>query len=120
MKTETIERLERELKQSYRGVLSATDAGRRLVKLPEVYFPRGCRPEVSEALVVLDPAADKPEFYLSVFPTLASGAVPARGQIFIGGQNWNTFSYSLQHWQADENTAEQFVEGKLRRFALAT
>jgi hypothetical protein len=119
MKPQTVERLESELAQAYTGTTSASDAARRLVKLPEIHFPAGCRPSIARALVVIDPASDKPELYLSDIPILASGNRPATGQLVIAGETWNSFSFALRNWDPDTNTAEQFVEGKLRRFSLA-
>ncbi len=118
MQPQTVERLEAELKQAYAGATSAPDAGRRLVKLPEVHFPAGCRPDTARALVVIDPAADKPELYLSDIPTLPTGSKPATGQVVVAGETWNSYSYALRNWEADKNTGEQFVQGKLRRFSL--
>jgi len=114
MTSETIERLEQELKEGYKGAVSAKDGALTLVKLPEVSFCTGCEPRVSEALVVLDPANPKPLFYLRVIPAVR-GAQPAHGTGVVGGDNWCTYSYNLR-W--DETlTAVQFVQGMLRRFA---
>lgn len=110
----TIEHLVSELKENYRGAVSAKDGTLTLVRLPEVYFPRGCQPTSTEALVAFDPAKAKPDFYLKVIP-LIRGAQPQHGTAVVGGDNWCTFSYNLR-W-TDDHTGMQFVEGMLRRFA---
>jgi hypothetical protein len=117
--TETITRFEQELKDGFSGAASALDGTRHLLKL-EVHFPAGCKPEKTRALVVLDPAGAAPELYLAELPTLASGNRPAGGTVSVGGKIWNTFSFALRNWNVDTHTAVQFVEGKLRRFALAS
>jgi hypothetical protein len=109
-----IERLTSELKENYRGALSARDGTLTLVRLPEVHFPAGCQPGSTEALVAFDPAKAKPDFYIKVIPSMR-GAQPQHGTAVVGGDNWCTFSYNLS-WTED-HTAVQFVEGMLRRFA---
>jgi hypothetical protein len=115
---ETIQRFEDELRQAFDGCVVANDANRKLIRLALVDFPVGCIPQRSAALVVLDPAADRPEFYLAQVPRLASGTQPATGQVIVGGEIWNTYSYAVQNWEQIKNTAVQFVQAKLRRFAL--
>lgn len=114
MTQETIERLTAELRENYRGALSAKDGALTLVSLPEVHFPVACRPDSTEALVAFDPAKPKPDFYIKVVPSVR-GAQPSHGACVVGGDNWCTFSYNLR-WTED-HTAVQFVEGMLRRFA---
>ena len=119
MNPDTMQRFEDELRQAFDGSVVANDANRKLIKLATVDFPDGCIPQRSAALVVLDPAADKPEFYLAQVPRLASGNQPATGQVMVGGEIWNTYSYAVQNWDQIRSTAVQFVQAKLRRFALA-
>ena len=114
MTKEAIERLASELKEDYRGAVSAKDGALTLVRLPEVHLPPGCQPASTEALVALDPAKPKPDFYIKVIPS-THGAQPPHGACVVGGDNWCTFSYNLR-WTED-HTAIQFVEGMLRRFA---
>jgi len=110
----TIERLTSELKENYGGAMSAKDSTLTLVRLPEVYFPPGCQPASTEALVVFDPAKAKPDFYVKVIPSMR-GTQPQHGTAMVGGNNWCTYSYNLR-W-TDNHTGVQFVEGMLRRFA---
>ena len=114
MTAETIEHLAEELKENYRGAMSAKDATLTLVRLPALHFPPGCQPASTEALVVFDPAKAKPDFYLRVIPSIR-GAQPQHGTAMVGGDNWRSYSYNLR-W-TEEHTAVQFVEGMLRRFA---
>jgi hypothetical protein len=114
MTEETIERLTAELKNSYQGAVAAKDGGSTLVRLPEVHFPPSCQPASAAALVVIDPAKPKPDFYLRVIPRVR-GVHPQHGNALVGGDNWCTFSYNLG-WN-EEHTGVQFVEGMLRRFA---
>ncbi len=114
MTAETIERLVAELKENYRGAVNAKDGTLTLVRLPEVHFLPGCQPASTEAMVVLDPAKAKPEFYIRVIPSVR-GSQPQHGTAIVGGDNWCTYSYNLR-WTED-HTAVQFVEGMLRRFA---
>ena len=110
----TIERLMSELKENYRGAATAKDGALMLVRLPDVHFPPGCQPASTEALVVLDPAKAKPDFYIRVIPS-TRGSQPQHGTAVVGGDNWCSFSYNLR-WTED-HTAVQLVEGMLRRFA---
>jgi hypothetical protein len=114
MTPETTERLAAELKENYRGAVSAKDGTLTLVRLPDVHFPPGCQPTSTEALVILDPAKAKPDFYIKVIPSV-HGAQPQHGTAVVGGDNWCTYSYNLR-WTED-HTAVQFVAGMLRRFA---
>jgi len=114
MTAENIDRLAGELKASYQGALVAQDGRVTVVRLPEVGFPQSCSPKSTEALVSLDPGKPKPDFFLKRIPSLR-GAQPQHGTITVGGESWCTFSYNLR-WN-ENSTAEQFVEGMLRRFA---
>ena len=83
MNPDTMQRFENELRQAFDGCVVANDANRKLIRLATVDFPDGCIPQRSAALVVLDPSADKPEFYLAQVPRLASGNQPATGQSLV-------------------------------------
>jgi len=114
MTLETIQLLEQELRATYPSAVTALDGGRRLVSLPEVDFPKGCRPSMGGALVVLDPNAAKPEMYLSQVPVLPSGGSVSVGTVSIGGQAWQTFSFNVA-WEEGKHNAIQYVEAKLAR-----
>jgi len=112
--TETIELLEAELRASYPAAIAATDAGRRLIQLPQIHFPAGCNPETGSALVILDPTTPKPDLYLTKVPTLPSGNQVSIGTLTLAGQTWQSFSFNVT-WEEGKHTAIQFVEGKLAR-----
>jgi hypothetical protein len=114
VKTETIQLHEEELRASYPNAVAATDGGRRLIQLPQVHFPAGCKPETGSALIVLDPATPKPDLYLTQVPTLPSGNQVSIGTVTLAGQTWQTFSFNVT-WEEGKHTAIQFVEGKLAR-----
>lgn len=105
-----------ELKRAFPDVKTATDGSQTLVRLPVVTFPRGCRPSETEALVVLRPGAN-PELYVKVIPSRSDGGTPrSTGTTTIAGESWCTFSFNLA-WDAGCHSAEQFVYGRLSRFA---
>lgn len=110
----TIQLIEEELRAAYPEATAATDAGRRLIRLPEVHFPAGCKPEIAAALMVLDPNAPKPDLYLNVVPVLRSGNQVSTGTVTLAGQTWQTFSFNVA-WDEGRHTAIQFIEGKLAR-----
>lgn len=114
MTRETITIVEEELKAAYPTATAATDGSRRLIRLPEVHFPAGCEPEAGGALIVLDPAAPKPEMYLTEVPVLPSGNRVSIGTVTVAGQSWQTFSFNVT-WEEGRHTAIQFVEAKLAR-----
>lgn len=117
MTQESIERLVAELKAVFPDARSAREGTQTLVRLPSVSFPKGCRPAASEALVVLDPQAP-PQLHLKVIPTRSDGGTPrSTGTTTIAGESWCTFSFNLQ-WDENRHSGEQFVLGRLRRFAL--
>lgn len=116
--TEHIERLIAELAEDYPNSERAVDGGSTLVRIPELYLPRGCAPETTLGLVVLDPTQPKPQFFVRQVPRLANGATPRNvTPTTVGGESWFTYSFNLQ-WDEHRNSAVQFVEGQLRRFAL--
>lgn len=114
MTSDNIARFESELKDAYGGATVTTDGGRRLVRLPALQLPDGCKPSSTVGLVVLDPTAAKPDLVLKEVPTMKSGSRPAVGTIGIAGESWQSYSFNLQ-WEEEKHTAIQFVEGKLRR-----
>jgi len=114
MTRENIERLTAELKENYADAVTAKDGDLTLVRLPEVHFPPGCQPASARAMVALDIAKPKPDFYLKVVPSVC-GAPPQHCTAVVAGDSWCTFSYNLR-WD-EEHTAVQFVEGMLRRFS---
>lgn len=117
MTQETIVRLVSELKVAFPGARTAGDGAQTLVRLPSVPFPRGCQPAASEALVVLDPQA-APQLHLKVIPSRPDGGRPrSTGTTTVAGESWCTFSFNMQ-WDESRHSAEQFVHGRLRRFAL--
>ncbi len=119
MTAETIQRLEEEITAAYSDTTSTTDAGRRLIRLPKVNFPVGCKPEAGVALIVLDPTASKPDLYLAEVPSLPSGNRVSVGTVAVAGQTWQTFSFNL-NWDEGGHTGVQFVEGKLARLRRAS
>ncbi len=118
MTTETISRLVDELAHAYPGATCATENQLTLVKLPEVFFPKGGSFDSTTALVVLDPQQATPKLLLARTPPLPNGAgrKNVNAETFAG-EGWFTFSFS-QPWDEGTHTAVQFVEGRLRRFAL--
>lgn len=118
MTQETIDRLAAELKAAFPGAKTAREGTQTLVRLPAVPFPQGCQPAASEALVVLDPQAG-PQLHLKVIPTRADGGTPrSTGTTMVAGESWCTFSFNVR-WDEKRHSGEQFVLGKLRRFALS-
>ncbi len=114
---ENIRRLASELKVFYTGAAVAEDGGRTWVKLPKVHFPSGRNPETTSALVELDPGQPQPQFFLRDVPALPTGQRPNVSPVTLAGESWFTYSFNLR-WDENQHTAVQFVEGKLRRFAL--
>jgi hypothetical protein len=118
MTADTIARLVDELTRNYSGASSTVEGSVTLVKLPSVFFPNGCRPDHSPALVLLDPQQPAPRLLLKQLPSLKNGCTPRSvGSETIAGEGWFSFSYN-QPWNEISHTALQFVEGGLRRFAL--
>lgn len=117
MTAETTTGVADELTREYPGASSAVDGSLTLVKLPEVFFPDGCKPDRSAALVVLDPQQAAPRLLLKQLPMLKNGRAPRSvGSETIAGEGWHSFSFN-QPWNEATHTALQFVEGRLRRFA---
>ena len=117
MTPEKIQALVSELIDNYTDAAEAQDGGRTLVKLPAVQLPPGCQPSSTDVIVVFTPGASKPDLVVRTAPRLPNGALPNTSSMMVAGENWVTYSFNLE-WDADRHSAVQFVEGKLRRFAL--
>ena len=116
MNTETIGRIVAELRGAFPDAKTAEDGNRTLVRLTTVPFPKGCKPDETEALVVLTPGATQPELYVKAIPLRPDGGVPrSTGTTSVGGESWCTFSYSVP-WDENRHTAMQFVLARLGRF----
>ena len=117
MKRENLLQIVDELAREYEGATRLEDGGKALVKLPEVIFPKGCNPISTRALVVLDEQQPAPQLLIEKVPTLANGKTPRSvSATAIAGDPWYSFSFN-QRWDENTNSAVQFVEGRLRRFA---
>lgn len=117
MNTETIARLVEDLGRSYSGSSHMKEGTRTFVRLPEVRFPEGCVPASTKAIVLLDEQAD-PQLLLETLPKLRNGNTPrSTNTQLVGETSWFGFSFN-QVWDENRNSAVQFVEGRLRRFAL--
>jgi len=118
VKRENLARIVEELAAEYVGASRAEEGNKTLVKLPKVIFPIGCDPTDTSALVVLEDQQPSPQLFLKLVPTLPSGKAPRSvNPLPLAGETWYGFSFN-QPWDEDANTAVQFVEGRLRRFAL--
>src|SRR5690349_16140229 len=116
MNAASIETFVQELREAFLGAKVALDGTRTLVRLPTVAFPSGCKPETTEALVVLADGAD-PELYVKVIPKRPDGGTPrSTGTVPVGSETWCTFSFKVQ-WDGSRHSAVQFVMGRLARFA---
>jgi hypothetical protein len=114
--TDTIDRIVAELRGAFPEAKTAEDGDRTLVRLPAVPFPKGCKPDETEALVVLTPGAAQPELYVKVIPLRPDGGTPrSTGTTSVGGESWCTFSFSVQ-WDESRHSAVQFVLAHLGRF----
>jgi len=117
MNKETITRIVQELGLAYTNSSRTTEGARTFVMLPGVSFPAGCDPASTRAVVVLDEQGP-PQLLVEVIPTLPNGKTPrSTNTQLVGGASWFGFSFN-QPWDENNNTAQQFVEGRLRRFAL--
>lgn len=119
MTKENLERLLKELAAEYTDATRFQEGGKTLVKIPSVYFPDGCMPPNATALVVLEEGQPAPQLFLKMLPTLPNGKTPRSvSTATFAGDSWHGFSFN-QPWDENSNTAVQFVEGRLRRFALS-
>ena len=118
MKPENHRRLLDELARDYPDAASTVDATRTLVKLPVVNLPKGCVPAQTAALIVIDESQPAPQLYVKQLPRLPNGSAPrSTSPAQFGGESWYSFSFN-QPWDEQRHTAVQFIEGRLRRFAL--
>jgi len=118
MKPENRRRVIDELASAYPDAMSTTEGARTLVRIPRVNLPKGCAPSQTSALVVIEVSQPAPQLYVKELPKLANGRSPrSTSAVQFAGETWCTFSFN-QLWDEDRHTALQFVEGRLRRFAL--
>ena len=118
MTKENLKRLIRELAEEYTSATRVEEGGKMFVKIP-VDFPDGCSPTNTTALVILDEAQPTPQLFLKTLPTLPNGKTPRSiSADTFAGDSWHGFSFK-QEWDENSHTAVQFVEGRLRRFALS-
>jgi hypothetical protein len=114
--TDAVDRMVVQLREAFPTARTAQDGARTLVRLPTVPFPEGCKPDETEALVVLTSGTAQPELYVRVIPLRPDGGTPrSTGTTFVGGESWCTFSFSVQ-WDENRHTAVQFVLARLARF----
>ena len=119
MTKENLKRVLEELAAQYTNASRLDEGGKTLVKVPAVYFPDGCTPASATALIVLDESQPAPQLFLRTVPTLPNGKTPrSLNTATFAGESWHGFSFS-QAWDEHSHTAVQFVEGRLRRFALS-
>jgi len=119
MTSDAISRVRAELLAEYDGASEATEGQVVFIRLPKVFFPDGCKPATTSALVVLDPNQSAPKLLIRAAPQLPNGVAPKSvGPEGAAGEGWFTFSFN-QPWDENTHTAVQFVEGRLRRFAKA-
>lgn len=118
MKRENVDRFIAELAAEYAGASRVDEGQTTFVKLPEVMFPDGCNPPATSALVLLDVQHPTPQLFVKRVPTLPNGNTPRSvSAVPLAGDTWHSFSFN-QPWDENAHTALQFVEGRLRRFAL--
>lgn len=119
MTKENLKRLLKELAEGYTDAVNLEEGGKTLVKIPSVSFPNGCTPASTTALVVLDEGQPTPQLFLKTLPTLPNQKTPRSvSTVTFVGDSWHGFSFK-QEWDENSHTAVQFVEGRLRRFALS-
>lgn len=117
MNAEAISRMVEELRGAFPEVKCAQEGNRTLVRLPVLPFPNGCKPEVTEALIVFVAEAAQPEMYVKVIPQRPDGGTPrSTGTTQVGGESWCTFSFAVQ-WNENRHSAVQFVLARVGRFA---
>ncbi len=119
MKPENSARFVDEVAQAYANATSTTEANKTYLRLPKVNFPLGCSPSETAALVVLE-NGQPPQLLIKALPKLPNGKEPRScSATTVAGDSWYTFSFTFkQPWDEDRHTAVQFIEGRLRRFAL--
>jgi len=119
MTKDNLKRLVEELAREYTDAVRLEEGNKTLIRLPSVYFPDGCVPSNTTALVILDEQQPAPQLFLKDLPTLPNNKTPRSvNTATFAGDPWHGFSFS-QPWDEHSNSAVQFVEGRLRRFALS-
>jgi hypothetical protein len=117
MTSESIARFVSELREAHPGITFAQDANRTLLKIANVVLPTGCTPEATDALVVLDPTQPKPRLLVKNKPRTPAGVEPRNvNPECVAGESWFGFSFNIA-WDDTRHTAEQFLQGAIRRFA---
>ena len=118
MKTENLARVIAELAVEYAGAARVDEGQKTLIKLPKVTFPNGCNPVDTSGLVMLDEHQPTPQLFIKHVPALPNGKTPRSvSAVPLAGETWYSFSFN-QPWDENAHSAVQFVEGRLRRFAL--
>lgn len=118
MKRETLARIVDELAAEYAGATRVDEGQKTLIRLPRVIFPNGCNPTDTSAVVVLEEQQATPQLFVKQVPKLPNGNTPRSvSPVPLAGDTWYSFSFN-QTWDENAHTAIQFVEGRLRRFAL--
>lgn len=118
MKQENLAKIAEELAAEYPGTSRGSEGQKTLIRLPEVIFPIGCNPPETAALVVLEEQQPAPQLFIKVLPALPNGKTPRSvSAVTLAGEAWYSFSFN-QPWDENAHTAVQFIEGRLRRFAL--
>ena len=117
MNEQVISRFVAELCEAYPGAQVLRDGGVVCVKPGVRDFPDGCKPASTEVLVRLQASEQAPRVFVRNKPTTPGGVIPRNvNPEIVAGESWFGFSFSLV-WDPERNTAEQFLEGALRRFA---
>ena len=118
MQPQNFARFVDEVAQAYPNATSTTEASKTYLRLTKVDFPLGCAPSETPALVVLE-NGQAPQLLIKTLPKLPNGKEPRScSPTTVAGDTWYTFSFK-QAWDENRNTAVQFIEGRLRRFALS-
>jgi hypothetical protein len=119
MQTPNLARFAEEVGQAYPNATSTTESTKTYLRIARVTLPIGCSPTETAALVVLEPG-QAPQLFIKALPKLSNGRDPRScSATTIAGETWYTFSYTFkQAWDENRHTAVQFIEGRLRRFAL--
>jgi len=118
MKAHNLTRFIEEVAAAYPEATRAVEGSKVLLSIPRVSFPAGCAPAQSAALVVLEEGQAMPQLFIKELPRLPNGKTPRScSPAPVGGDTCYSFSFN-QPWDENTHTALQFVEGRLRRFAL--
>ena len=119
MQTPNLTRFAEEVGEAYPNATSTTESTKTYIRIAKVTLPVGCSPHETAALVVLEPG-QPPQLFIKTLPKLANGQAPKScSATSIAGDTWYSFSYTFkQGWDENRHTAVQFIEGRIRRFAL--